>query len=153
MHCFAWFLISGSFFFGRYSPWWTLASYDCCPLVPIQWLLCPISNAHYLRSLVLLGRLRCFHPAAIVKSFSTVKAFYGEGPLPHAQPPTWRARVSLFVWIITFDLSGMGDPTSSYATAGIALRIIWPRKLHHYVKAGIPTGGNIWLLLTKILQV
>jgi hypothetical protein len=40
------------------------------------------------------------------------------------QPPTWRARVSLFVWIITFDLSGMGDPTSSYTTAGIALRII-----------------------------
>jgi hypothetical protein len=28
------------------------------------------------------------------------------------------------VWAIIFDLSGMGGPTSSYATAGIALRII-----------------------------
>jgi hypothetical protein len=36
----------------------------------------------------------------------------------------WRARISLFVWIITFDLSDLGDPTSSYATAGIALRIM-----------------------------
>jgi hypothetical protein len=32
--------------------------------------------------------------------------------------------VSLFVWIITVDLSGMGDPTNSYTTAGIALRIM-----------------------------
>jgi hypothetical protein len=30
-----------------------------------------------------------------------------------------------FCWIITFDLSGMGDPTSRYATAGIALRIFF----------------------------
>jgi len=30
--------------------------------------------------------------------------------------------VSLFVWALPFDLSGMGGPTSSYATAGIALR-------------------------------
>jgi hypothetical protein len=36
----------------------------------------------------------------------------------------WRGRVSLSVWIITSDFSDMGDPTSSYATAGIALRII-----------------------------
>jgi hypothetical protein len=35
---------------------------------------------------------------------------------PHAQSPTWRARV----WIITSDLPGMGGPTSSCATAGIA---------------------------------
>jgi hypothetical protein len=34
------------------------------------------------------------------------------GLQPHAQPQTWRARVSFFVWIITFDLSGMGDTTS-----------------------------------------
>jgi hypothetical protein len=32
--------------------------------------------------------------------------------------------LSLSVYIITFDLFGMGDPTSSYATASIALRII-----------------------------
>jgi hypothetical protein len=32
--------------------------------------------------------------------------------------------VSSFVWIITFDLSDMENPTNGYATAGIALRII-----------------------------
>jgi hypothetical protein len=40
---------------------------------------------------------------------------------------------------ITFDMSGMGAPASSYATAGIALRILWPRKPRHYVKVGIPS--------------
>jgi hypothetical protein len=31
----------------------------------------------------------------------------GWGCQPHVQTPTWRTRVSLFVWIITFDLSGI----------------------------------------------
>jgi hypothetical protein len=59
-----------------------------------------------------------------LKVTQQLKLFTGWGRQSHAQPPTWSARVSLFVWIITFDLSGMGDPTSSYATAGTALRII-----------------------------
>jgi hypothetical protein len=29
------------------------------------------------------------------------------------QPPTWRTRVSLLVWRIAFDLSGMGGPTGN----------------------------------------
>jgi hypothetical protein len=33
--------------------------------------------------------------------------------LAHAKHPTCRTRVSLFVWVITLDLSGMGGPTSS----------------------------------------
>jgi hypothetical protein len=37
----------------------------------------------------------------------------------------------------------MGDSTSSYATTSIGLRIIWPRKPHHYVKVGLPTGGEV----------
>jgi hypothetical protein len=37
--------------------------------------------------------------------------FYGVGL--SAQPPTWRTRVSLFVWVITLDLSGMRGPSSS----------------------------------------
>jgi len=32
---------------------------------------------------------------------------------PHAQPLTWRIRLSLFVWVITVNLSGMGGPTST----------------------------------------
>ena len=36
----------------------------------------------------------------------------------------------MFVWVLSFDLFGKGGPgpTSSYATTGIALRVIAPRK-------------------------
>jgi hypothetical protein len=30
----------------------------------------------------------------------------------------------------------------AYATASIALGIMWPHKPHHYVKVGIPSGGD-----------
>jgi hypothetical protein len=36
----------------------------------------------------------------------------------NAQPPTWK---TLLVWNLTLNLSGLGVPASSYATAGIAL--------------------------------
>ena len=39
-------------------------------------------------------------------------------------PLLWSTGVSLLVWVITFELSGMGGLTSSYTAAGIALRII-----------------------------
>ena len=65
------------------------------------------------------------------------------GCQPHAHPPTRRTRVSLFIWLITFDLSGMGGPNSSYATTSIVLRILWSLKLHHYVNVRIPSGGVI----------
>lgn len=47
--------------------------------------------------------------------------------------PRQRNTVSPFGRVITFDLSDMWDPTSSYVTAGIALRITWPLKPHHHV--------------------
>jgi hypothetical protein len=50
--------------------------------------------------------------------------------------------VSLFVWALPFDLSGMGDPTSSYATAGITLRVTESHKPPHYCKAETPSGGT-----------
>jgi hypothetical protein len=31
---------------------------------------------------------------------------------------------TFFVWVITFDVSGMGAPASSYTTTGIALRVL-----------------------------
>ena len=74
--------------------------------------------------------------------FSKHEFFPGWGHHPHAKLPTWSTRVSLFVWAITFDLSGLGDPTSSCATSGLALRIIWPHKPHHYVKVETPSGGS-----------
>ena len=38
---------------------------------------------------------------------------YFTGRQPATQPQTWRARLSLLVWAITFDLSGKRDPTNS----------------------------------------
>jgi len=48
----------------------------------------------------------------------------GDGVLAHRPNPS----VSRFVWVLSFDLSGKGGPTSSYATADIAIWIIAPRK-------------------------
>jgi hypothetical protein len=46
--------------------------------------------------------------------------------------------VSLLVWNLTLDLSGLGEPASSYATAGISLEIIVARKLHRHDKLFFP---------------
>jgi hypothetical protein len=51
--------------------------------------------------------------------------------------PTWKTRVSLFVWLLPLDLSGLGGPTSSYTTTGIALRVSGALKLHDHDKVGI----------------
>jgi hypothetical protein len=59
-----------------------------------------------------------------------------------------RTRASCFVWLLPLDLSGMGDPTSSYATASIALRVSGALKPHHHNKVEttsvefIVTGSN-----------
>jgi hypothetical protein len=45
--------------------------------------------------------------------FGTNYFFTVWGCQPHAKPPTSRTRVSIFVWVIPLDLSGMGGPTSS----------------------------------------
>jgi hypothetical protein len=86
----------------------------------------------------------------LISGFETFVFFTVIGRQPLAQPPTWRTRISLLVRIIPFDLSGLGDPTSSYATAGIALRVILPRKPHHYVKVETLSGGNFCYFLNFI---
>jgi hypothetical protein len=60
----------------------------------------------------------------LISGFETFVFFTVRGRQPLAQPPSWRTRVSILDWNIPLDLSGLGDPTSSYATAGIALRVI-----------------------------
>jgi hypothetical protein len=52
-------------------------------------------------------------------------------------------RVFLFVWLLPLDLTGMGGTTSSYATAGIALRVSGVLKPHHHDKVEIPLVGNV----------
>jgi hypothetical protein len=59
-----------------------------------------------------------------------------------AQPPTWRTRVSLLVWRLPRNLSGMGGPTSSYAAAGIALEFIGTHKHPHPATKCFRQGGN-----------
>jgi hypothetical protein len=51
-------------------------------------------------------------------------------------------RVSLYVWLLPLDLTGMGGPTSSYAPAGIALRVSGALKPHHHDKVEIPLVGE-----------
>jgi hypothetical protein len=55
-------------------------------------------------------------------------------------------RVSLFIWVLTLDLTGQCGPTSSYAIAGIALRVSWAHKPHHKYKVEIPLVGYIGIL-------
>jgi hypothetical protein len=74
---------------------------------------------------------------SIVSSSQQI-CFTGLGCQPNAQPLTWRTRVSLLVLNLTLDLSGLGDPASSYASAGIALEITGARKPHRHDKAETP---------------
>ena len=53
---------------------------------------------------------------------------------PQVQHPTWRSSLSVYIWLITFGLSGLVDPASSYATVGLVLRSIWPPKPRSYIK-------------------
>jgi hypothetical protein len=79
--------------------------------------------------------------------FSKRRFFPGVGLSAPRPTPNLEDQVFLFVWAITFDLSGLGDPASSYATTGLALQIIWPHKPHHYVKVETPSGAWVsWLI-------
>jgi hypothetical protein len=59
---------------------------------------------------------------------------------PHAQPSTWRTRVSLFVRLLPLTCPAC-DSTSSYATAGIALRVSGELKPHRHDKVETPLVG------------
>jgi hypothetical protein len=50
--------------------------------------------------------------------------------------------MSLFVWLLPLNLSGMGAHTSSYATAGIAFRVSGALKPHHHDKVETSSVEN-----------
>jgi len=52
-------------------------------------------------------------------------------------------------WAQIIYIYGLGDPTSSYATAGIALRVAEARKLPHHVKVETPSGEENKVLVIK----
>jgi hypothetical protein len=63
------------------------------------------------------------------------------------------------LWLLPLDLSGTDDPTSSYATAGIPLRVSGALKPHHHDKVETPSMGPFFFYtphifgLTSIHQV
>jgi hypothetical protein len=134
-------------------------------LVPISWhpVYWGFSHSMYLESSPYSLPNVVFHSVEVSEAWFQVSRhlyfFTVRGRQPLAQPPTWRARVSLLVWVISFDLSGMGGPTSSYATAGVALRVIWPRKPHvltsailfyslqkHYLNKSCPFSQELYVI-------
>ena len=78
--------------------------------------------------------------------FSQRQLIYGVRSAWRPTPNLEDQGISLLVWVITFDLFDTGGPTSSYATAGIAVRILWPHKPHHYVKVKIPLE---WIIISN----
>jgi len=68
------------------------------------------------------------------------------GVVSHMPNPNHRARVSLFVLVITFDLSGMGSPTNRYATA-ISWDIQQVNKSHPTLHTCHTVGFHATLLL------
>jgi len=86
--------------------------------------------------------------ASALSSFRNKKNFTRSESQSDAQPPTWRISVPLLVWPLPFDLSAKGDPTCSYATGGIALRVIGALKLpYHKVEA--PAGETRMIVSIK----
>lgn len=82
--------------------------------------------------------IRFIHSRLFVR-FLTKIAFYKMGLLVHAEPATWRTRLSILVWTLFFDSSDMDGPTGSYTTVCIALRVTVSDKPHHHHK-----GRHLW---------
>jgi hypothetical protein len=72
-----------------------------------------------------------FHPFETGYLVSEQFSFYSVRLLASRPTPNLEY---LFVWLLPLDLSAMGAPTSSYATAGMALRVSGALKPHHHDK-------------------
>jgi hypothetical protein len=81
-----------------------------------------VHREHVSLSHTLILRCLFFHPVFNFRSFSNVFEC-DEVAVSHSTPNLKYQGISFF-WVITFDLSGMRGPTSSYATISIALMII-----------------------------
>jgi hypothetical protein len=82
-----------------------------------------------------------FHPSEADYLVPEQFSFYGVKLLVSRPTPNLEDQGALFVWLLPFDLSGMGVPTSSYATAGISLRVSGVLKPHHHDKVEILSVG------------
>jgi hypothetical protein len=61
-------------------------------------------------------------------------SFYGGRLLASRPTPNLEDQGILFIWLLPLDLSGIVNPISSYAIAGIALRVSGALKPHHHDK-------------------
>jgi hypothetical protein len=84
-----------------------------------------------------------FHPSESDYVIPEQLCFYGVRLLVSRPTPNLETRVSLFVWLLPLDLSGMDAPTNRYATADIALRVSGALKPHQHDKVETPSVGNI----------
>jgi hypothetical protein len=85
--------------------------------------------AHYFR----WSCIHSIHPRLIIWFLNNL-VFYGVRLLASRPTPNLEDQSIPIRLAPTLDLSGMGDPTSSYATAGIALRVSRALKPHHHDK-------------------
>jgi hypothetical protein len=81
-----------------------------------------------------------FHPSEADYLVPEQFSFYGVRLLVSRPTPNLEDQ-GIFFWLLPLDLSGMGDPTSSYATAGIALRVSGELEPHHHDKVETPSVG------------
>jgi hypothetical protein len=109
-----------------------------CPLLFLILLLTSPFPSH-LKNGVHVGSSSLF-PVSSVRSFSTKHSFMGWGLLSPPVTPQPGGPGYPFLSSI-FDLSGVGDLTSSYATVSTGVGIIWPRKSRHCVKVAYTFGG------------
>lgn len=102
------------------------SSLSSCPAgTTVRDEICPLSQLlSIVPDPVTFVSSQMFPSAAIVKSCSVIQDFYEKEFAtlsPNANP---NDQVSLFSWIINFYLPGIGNPTTSYPTAGINLIFI-----------------------------
>ena len=142
----------------HYSPYWTLASSTRCLHDSLSLVL--VFQARVTSNMTSPYPVLFVIAIFVLRSFLLSEAYlevskqhlFTKWHQPHAQSPTWRARMSL-VWVITFDPSGMVGPASRNATTGITPGIIWPQKPHNYVIVGLPLGGANSLDYVKRCEV
>jgi hypothetical protein len=91
-----------------------------------------------------------FHPSEAHYLVSEQFSFYGVKLLASRPTPNLEDQGVPLRLALHFDLSGMGDPPSSYATAGRALRVSGALKLHNHDKVETPSVG---ILQTTVLII
>jgi hypothetical protein len=95
----------------------------------------------------------CFHLSCTFRAFWFIQLFcmwgfvtmnfYSVGSLATClNQPTWRTRVSLLVWHLPQNLSGMGGATSSYAAASKAFELLGTHKPTHPATKCFQQGGD-----------